>query len=333
MKIFASSLITIFLVGTIKAKNDCVSEEKTWSIEGQLEFLPQSTLQECLNAFLQNQDGQALTYFGNHEDSRFDQVCIIFGKLDGERSCTNCLSIKGDYTNDNCLCNQVEGECQIEEDNFLQALSAKSELQCSLQCSINDRCKYYTWFSNENEDVSDECLLFSSCQTINECNGGCYVGQVDCNEPTTMTTDTTTTPTLPTTVPDLCNDNTYLVLDDPKRNMNFAYDEQFCDNSDSNHESPDWRGPNWYRVVSPAGSKIPETDVEPRHCNTFATGWLNGTHPSIPHEVVSRTICFHSLYPENNCGFKTDVQIRNCGEYFLYYLSEVPDCMLRYCSE
>ena len=78
MKSFASYLIAISLVGAIKAKNNCVSEETTWSIEGQLEFLPQATLQECLNAFLQNQDGQALTYFANHEDSRFDQVCIIF---------------------------------------------------------------------------------------------------------------------------------------------------------------------------------------------------------------------------------------------------------------
>ena len=199
MKSIASYLIAISLVSTIKAKNDCVSEDTTWSIEGQLEFLPQVTLQECLNAFLQNQDRQALTYFGNHENSRFDQVCIIFGKLDGERPCTDCISVKGDNANNNCHCNQGEGECQIEENNFLQALFAESELQCWLQCSINNHCKYYTWFSNENEDVSDECLLFSSCQTINDCNGGCYFGQVeDCYEITTLTPDTTTTPNLPT---------------------------------------------------------------------------------------------------------------------------------------
>ena len=200
MKFIASYIIAISLVSTIKAKNDCVLEATTWSIEGQLEFLPQVTLQECLDAFLQNQDGQALTYFGNHEHSRFDQVCIIFGKLDGIRSCTDCISVKGDNANDNnCHCNKVEGECQIEEDNFLQALFAKSKLQCWLQCSINDHCKYYTWFSNENEDVSDECLLFSSCQTINDYNGGCYSGQVeDCHEITTLTPDTTTTPNLQT---------------------------------------------------------------------------------------------------------------------------------------
>ena len=199
MKFLVFYLIAISLVSTIKAKNDCVLEATTWSIEGQLEFLPQVTLQECLDAFLQNQDGQALTYFGNHEHSRFDQVCIIFETLDGERSCTNCISVKGDIANNNCHCNQVEGECQIDENNFLQALFAESELQCWLQCSINDHCKYYTWFSDENEDVSDECLLFSSCKAINDCNGGCYFGQVeDCHEITTLTPDTTTTPDLPT---------------------------------------------------------------------------------------------------------------------------------------
>ena len=199
MKFLVFYLIAISLVSTIKAKNDCVLEATTWSIEGQLEFLPQVTLQECLDAFLQNQDGQALTYFGIHEHSRFDQVCIIFEKLDGERSCTNCISVKGDIANNNCHCNQVEGECQIDENNFLQALFAESELQCWLQCSINDHCKYYTWFSDENEDVSDECLLFSSCKAINDCNGGCYFGQVeDCHEITTLTPDTTTTPNLPT---------------------------------------------------------------------------------------------------------------------------------------
>ena len=199
MKFIASYLIAISLVGTIKVKNDCVSEATTWSIEGQLEFLPQVTLQECLDTFLKNQDGQALTYFGNHEYSSYDNICIIFGILDGERSCTDCLSIKGDFTNDNCRCNQAEGECQIEENNLLQALFAETEFQCWLQCSINEGCKYYTWFSVVIEVLPYECLQFSSCQTVNECNGeGCYVAQVeDCYEYTSITPDTTTAPNLP----------------------------------------------------------------------------------------------------------------------------------------
>ena len=33
-------------------------------------------------------------------------------------------------------------------------------------------------------------------------------------------------------------------------------------------------------MVSPAGSKIPETVVGEFHCNTKAAGWLNGEHPT-----------------------------------------------------
>ena len=33
-------------------------------------------------------------------------------------------------------------------------------------------------------------------------------------------------------------------------------------------------------MVSPAGSKIPETVVGEFHCNTKAAGWLNGPHPT-----------------------------------------------------
>ena len=79
----------------IMAKNSCVMEEKTWSVKGQLEFLPNFSLKECISAFVQNTDGQALTYFGSQSLNRFENVCIIFGSLDGERSCTDCISIKG----------------------------------------------------------------------------------------------------------------------------------------------------------------------------------------------------------------------------------------------
>ena len=141
---------------------------------------------------------------------------------------------------------------------------AKSEFEFWLQCSINDQCIYYTWFSPKNEDVSKECILFSLCQTINECNGdgGCYLGQVDCYEPTT--THTTITPVLTITASELCNDNVYLILDEQTRNMNYGHVivitlvmvQQALIG----------------RVIGPAGSKIPETFVELKHCNTGAPG-------------------------------------------------------------
>ena len=71
--------------------------------------------------------------------------------------------------------------------------------------------------------------------------------------------------------------------------------------------SPDWQ-------IGPGGSKIPETFVEsPKHCNTGAPGWLNGTHPTIQYETV-RTVCFYHI-GENKCHWETAIQIRNCGDY------------------
>merc|ERR1719369_335530 len=105
--------------------------------------------------------------------SRFENVCIIFAILEGEQSCTNCISIRA---GDECQCDHVDGECQIENNNFIGGTLAKSEFQCWLQCTANDECIYYTWFSPENEDISNECFLFSSCRIVKECNGGCYVG-------------------------------------------------------------------------------------------------------------------------------------------------------------
>ena len=69
---------------------------------------------------------------------------------------------------------------------------ATSEFQCWLNCVSNEACKYYTWYSLDNEDISNECFEFDSCDTVNQCNEGCYTSKVHCEEPTTITSDTTT---------------------------------------------------------------------------------------------------------------------------------------------
>ena len=142
--------------------------------------------------------------------------------------------------------------------------------------------------------------------------------------------------TLPTTSPDPCSEIEYFTLDDDTRSKNYGRDSfhSFCDNF-GREQSPDWHGPNWYRMLSPAGSMIPETVVEDQHCNSFMTGWLNGTHPAMLDETVTRTVCFNWL--GNTCYHETEIQIRNCGDYLLYYLPNTPICYdgvtIRYCSE
>ena len=49
--------------------------------------------------------------------------------------------------------------------------------------------------------------------------------------------------------------------------------------------------------------------------------------------TVTRTVCFNGYDPQDPCFENTEIQVRNCGTYFLYYLPDTPLCMARYCSE
>jgi hypothetical protein len=70
-----------------------------------------------------------------------------------------------------------------------------------------------------------------------------------------------------------------LTLDDAKRNIENDRGPYYCDNISNDRRfkaSPDWKGPGWYRMKSPAGLQLSEEPVLPYHCSTSGTGWLNG---------------------------------------------------------
>ena len=52
-------------------------------------------------------------------------------------------------------------------------------------------------------------------------------------------------------------------------------------------------------------------------------------------EIVNREVCYPSYLPNvpDTCRFHSQVQIRNCGSFYLYYLVTPPNCDFRYCSE
>ena len=87
--------------------------------------------------------------------------------------------------------------------------------------------------------------------------------------------------------------------------------------------------PGWYRFNGTAGFEIPSSCVAKSMCNTDATGWLNGTHPTLEEGVVSRTVCFH--WSSNCCNWSVTIQVRNCGLFFVYKLVDPGKCHLRYC--
>ena len=76
---------------------------------------------------------------------------------------------------------------------------------------------------------------------------------------------------------------------------------------------------------------MPTACVPINRCNTRATGWLNGNHPTVADGQVTRQVCFH--WSSNCCYWSTNIQVRNCGEYFVYLLNGTPvGCSLRYCG-
>ena len=101
----------------------------------------------------------------------------------------------------------------------------------------------------------------------------------------------------------------------------------------------DWKGGNiWYRFQEPAGTQMANSVVPKGHCGTEASGWLNGTHPAVLGENVIRQVCFSY---DGDCWRSTDVEIKNCGLYYLYKLkatpagsvSPLPSCSLKYCGQ
>ncbi|XP_078382693.1 uromodulin-like [Oculina patagonica] len=89
-------------------------------------------------------------------------------------------------------------------------------------------------------------------------------------------------------------------------------------------------GPGWFRFQGDAGLKMPTTCPPTHACDTHAPGWLNGGHPTVADGKVTRQVCFH--WDDNCCNWSTNIEVRNCGSYYVYYFRDTPACSLRYCG-
>ena len=96
-------------------------------------------------------------------------------------------------------------------------------------------------------------------------------------------------------------------------------------------KSPKFNGENWYRFMPPAGTHLVVGTPQKNSCGTQATGWMKGKNPMQKGETVNRTACFY--WDDNTCKVQTEIKVRNCDSYYLYYLPETPICQLRYCAQ
>ena len=88
-------------------------------------------------------------------------------------------------------------------------------------------------------------------------------------------------------------------------------------------------GPGWFRFQGSAGTRMLTSCPSTNSCGASCPGWLYGGHPSAADGQVTRTVYFNHGY----CyGYSRSIKVRNCGSYYVYYLSGTPTCNLRYCG-
>jgi hypothetical protein len=92
-------------------------------------------------------------------------------------------------------------------------------------------------------------------------------------------------------------------------------------------------GTAWTRFTD-GGSydRMMSTTMPARYgCDTDAPGYMVGEHPAVEDGEVTRKVCFH--WSSNSCLWNQDIQVVNCGSYYVYELVNAPSCSLRYCTE
>jgi len=130
---------------------------------------------------------------------------------------------------------------------------------------------------------------------------------------------------------DPCDPNNHMKLDDPRRSIGYITkypEEPLCDM----HLQE-----GWYSFTSGAGSMMPESCPDRLRCGTVVPVWLNGTHPTVKDGIVIRQACGNfensgSGHGNPCCEHSVDVDVKNCGGFYVYYLTPVPSCPVAYCA-
>ena len=75
---------------------------------------------------------------------------------------------------------------------------------------------------------------------------------------------------------------------------------------------------------------MPTSCVSERTCGTHAPGWMSGAHPTVDDGKVTRTVCYG--WSGHCCRRSNNIEVVNCGLYYVYKLGPTPGCTLRYCG-
>jgi len=254
-------------------------------------------------------------------DDSAGTMCYLFHQLNDFHPCNNCSEcISGKFNPITGVCNPKNAE------DIIAVEDADSELACVELCAATPGCNHYSWSCNETI-FTNKCFLFKHCCETESCE--CWQsGDMTCFEQHNGGNDGP------------CNN--YKILDDKYRNIltgNLGSGAPLkCDESGTSYISPDWQGHDWYRILSPAGSKILTTSPGANgKCGTSAPGWING-FPVFTEigQIKAAKVCYQ--WDNNACYFGNEINITLCSnsiskQYYVYQLPNTPKCNLKYCTE
>jgi len=131
--------------------------------------------------------------------------------------------------------------------------------------------------------------------------------------------------------PDPCDPVNYNELNEPHRSTGYKHgfpEKPLCDIH---------LAEGWYRFTSGAGGRMPESCPDRLSCGTVVPIWMNGKHPTVDEGTVIRKACGNFANEEAGqadpcCEHSVNIAVKNCGSYFVYYLTPTPSCPVAYCA-
>ncbi|KAK3755691.1 hypothetical protein QZH41_008932 [Actinostola sp. cb2023] len=91
--------------------------------------------------------------------------------------------------------------------------------------------------------------------------------------------------------------------------------------------------PGWYRFTNVERAQIPTAKPEINHCGTVAPIWIKGKHPTTKGDVAEAIACTNVNNRLKGCMFRRQIVVKNCGDYYVYYLHPSNGRGMAYCAD
>jgi len=258
-----------------------------------------------------------------------EKNCIIWRDIEGTCNLTvfQVKTLKGDSDETSSAgipnCHKISDNampCEAQEKNakLRKTKTTKDHQACKTSCEESENGKCQMWEFSGNSKCThfilrEEEVSSSVTYGVRYCSSGI--------------------------LPDECTIGNYYELKDEPRSTDHKYniDElYYCDNvqfitNQYQSTSPGWMGGSkWYRMTGDAGTHIPEKAPK-NTCGSAYPGWLDGVHPTSKGDSVDNAkFCFVDY--DSDCKFFTEGKITHCGDFYVYFLKEVPISPARYCA-